>query len=283
MAEIFEAINEPDKKKHPIAVFDSGVGGISVLRELVRVMPKEKFYFYGDSANAPYGTKSKYEVLQLTRDHVEKFVDRGAKGVCIACNTATSAAVRQLRLEYPELPIVGIEPALKPAVSFMDHPKVLVMATPMTIREEKFQDLMKKYGEEAEVYPLACPGLMEFVEAGKADTDEVQEFLNDLLKDYAPGGKYGPMDAVVTGCTHYPFVADQIEIALGGGTRVFDGANGTAREMRRRLFAADLLLPEERHPGPLSDDQILSRVKFENSAKDRDAKIELCKKLLLMK
>ena len=145
MAEIFEAINEPDRKKHPIAVFDSGVGGISVLRELVRVMPKEKFYFYGDSANAPYGTKSKYEVLQLTRDHVEKFVDRGAKGVCIACNTATSAAVRQLRLEYPELPIVGIEPALKPAVSFMDHPKVLVMATPMTIREEKFQDLMKKY------------------------------------------------------------------------------------------------------------------------------------------
>ncbi|MBQ1915860.1 MAG: glutamate racemase [Lachnospiraceae bacterium] len=281
MAEIFEAIKATDPKQRPVAVFDSGVGGVSVLRELVRVMPKEKFYFFGDSANAPYGTKSKYEVLQLTRDHVEHFIDKGAKGVCIACNTATSAAVRQLRLEYPEFPIVGIEPALKPAVSFMDHPKVLVMATPMTIREEKFQNLLKKYGEEAEVYPLACPGLMEYVEAGKAGSQEVQDFLNDLLKDYAPGGKYGPMDAVVTGCTHYPFVADQIEKALGGGTRVFDGANGTAREMRRRLFAAGLLLPEERTTDSLSDDQILSRVTFENSAMDRDTKIELCKKLLL--
>ena len=281
MAEIFEAIKAIDPKQRPVAVFDSGVGGVSVLRELVRVMPKEKFYFFGDSANAPYGTKSKYEVLQLTRDHVEHFIDKGAKGVCIACNTATSAAVRQLRLEYPEFPIVGIEPALKPAVSFMDHPKVLVMATPMTIREEKFQNLLKKYGEEAEVYPLACPGLMEYVEAGKAGSQEVQDFLNDLLKDYAPGGKYGPMDAVVTGCTHYPFVADQIEKALGGGTRVFDGANGTAREMRRRLFAAGLLLPEERTTDSLSDDQILSRVTFENSAMDRDTKIELCKKLLL--
>ena len=283
MAEIFEPIESSDRLNRPVAVFDSGVGGVSVLRELVRVMPKEHFYFYGDSANAPYGTKSKYEVLQLTRDHVEHFIDNGAKGVCIACNTATSAAVRKLRLEYPDFPIVGIEPALKPAVSFMDHPKVLVMATPMTISQEKFQTLMSKYGEEAEVYPLACPGLMEYVEAGKAGSKEVQDFLNDLLKDYAPGGKYGPMDAVVTGCTHYPFVKDQIEIALGGGTRVFDGANGTAREMRRRLFAAGCLIPEERNTEALSDEQILSRVTFENSAPDREAKIELCKQLLLAK
>ena len=283
MAEIFEPIESGSRLNRPVAVFDSGVGGVSVLRELVRVMPKEHFYFYGDSKNAPYGTKSKYEVLQLTRDHVEHFIDSGAKGVCIACNTATSAAVRKLRLEYPDFPIVGIEPALKPAVSFMDHPKVLVMATPMTISQEKFQTLMNKYGEEAEVYPLACPGLMEYVEAGKAGSKEVQDFLNDLLKDYAPGGKYGPMDAVVTGCTHYPFVKDQIEIALGGGTRVFDGANGTTREMLRRLFEAGCLIPEERTTDALSDEQILSRVAFENSAPDRETKIELCKKLLLAK
>ncbi|MQN01872.1 MAG: glutamate racemase [Lachnospiraceae bacterium] len=283
MAEIFEPIEKNDIIHAPIAVFDSGVGGVSVLRELVRVMPKEKFYFYGDSGNAPYGTKSRYEVLQLTRGHVEDFIDMGVKGICIACNTATSAAVRQLRLDYPEVPVVGIEPALKPAVSFMHHPKVLVMATPMTIRENKFQNLLNKYGEEAEVFPLACPGLMEYVEAGKAGTEEVQKFLNDLLKDYAPGGKYGPMDAVVTGCTHYPFVKDQIETALGGGTRVFDGANGTAREMRRRLFAAGSLIPEERSTEALSDEQILSRVHFENSAPDREAKIELCRKLLLEK
>lgn len=281
MAEIFEPIDNTDRLHRPVAVFDSGVGGISVLRELVRVMPKEKFYFFGDSANAPYGTKSRFEVQRLTRDHVESFIDRGAKGICIACNTATSAAVRSLRLEFPEVPIVGIEPALKPAVSFMEHPKVLVMATPMTIREEKFQTLLRKYGEEAEVYPLACPGLMEYVEEGKSGTKEVQDFLNELLKDYAPGEKYGPVDAVVTGCTHYPFVADQIEAALGGGTRVFDGANGTAREMRRRLFAAGLLLPEERTTETLSNEQILSRVTFDNSAEDKEEKIRLCQELLL--
>jgi glutamate racemase len=257
------------------------MGGISVLRELVRVMPKERFYYYGDSKNAPYGTKTKEEVYRLTSLHVRDFLRRGVKGVCIACNTATSAAVRPLREAYPDLPLVGIEPALKPATSFMEHPKVLVMATPMTIREEKFHNLLKKYGEEADVYPLACPGLMEYVEAGKGGSEEVLQFLKDMLKDYAPGGAYGPMDAVVTGCTHYPFVADQIEEALGGGTRVFDGANGTAREMRRRLFAAGLLIPETKAEEPQTPEQILSRVTFDTSADDKEEKIALCKRLLL--
>jgi glutamate racemase len=270
-----------EKLREPIAVFDSGMGGISVLRELVRVMPKERFYYYGDSKNAPYGTKTKEEVYRLTSLHVRDFLRRGVKGVCIACNTATSAAVRPLRETYPELPLVGIEPALKPATSFMEHPKVLVMATPMTIREEKFHNLLKKYGEEADVYPLACPGLMEYVEAGKGGSEEVLQFLKDMLKDYAPGGAYGPMDAVVTGCTHYPFVADQIEEALGGGTRVFDGANGTAREMRRRLFAAGLLIPETKAEEPQTPEQILSRVTFDTSADDKEEKIALCKRLLL--
>lgn len=270
-----------EKLREPIAVFDSGMGGISVLRELVRVMPKERFYYYGDSKNAPYGTKTKEEVYRLTSLHVRDFLRRGVKGVCIACNTATSAAVRPLREAYPDLPLVGIEPALKPATSFMEHPKVLVMATPMTIREEKFHNLLKKYGEEADVYPLACPGLMEYVEAGKGGSEEVLQFLKDMLKDYAPGGAYGPMDAVVTGCTHYPFVADQIEEALGGGTRVFDGANGTAREMRRRLFAAGLLIPETKAEEPQTPEQILSRVTFDTSADDKEEKIALCKRLLL--
>lgn len=270
-----------EKLQEPIAVFDSGMGGISVLRELVRVMPKERFYYYGDSKNAPYGTKTKEEVHRLTSLHVRDFLRRGVKGVCIACNTATSAAVRPLREAYPDLPLVGIEPALKPATSFMEHPKVLVMATPMTIREEKFHNLLKKYGEEADVYPLACPGLMEYVEAGKGGSEEVLQFLKDMLKDYAPGGAYGPMDAVVTGCTHYPFVADQIEEALGGGTRVFDGANGTAREMRRRLFAAGLLIPETKAEEPQTPEQILSRVTFDTSADDKEEKISLCKRLLL--
>lgn len=117
--------------ERPIAVFDSGVGGISVLRELVRLMPNENYIFFGDSKNAPYGGKSLEEVRKLTECHVRHLLSEGAKAVVIACNTATSADVSILRKEYPDVPVVGIEPALKPAVQFMEHPRVLVMATPM--------------------------------------------------------------------------------------------------------------------------------------------------------
>ena len=121
----------------PIAVFDSGVGGISVLRELVRVMPNENFIYFGDSANAPYGSKSKEQVLSITRKNLEALMSRGIKAFVIACNTATSAAVSTLRAEYKELPIIGIEPAVKPATNICDRPRVIVMATPLTLKEEK--------------------------------------------------------------------------------------------------------------------------------------------------
>ena len=129
----------------PIAVFDSGVGGISVLRELVKIMPAENYLYFGDSLNAPYGTKTLDEVRELTCEHARRLLfEEGAKGLVVACNTATSAAVRKLREMYPDIPIVGIEPAVKPAVMCKEHPRVLVMATPMTIREEKFRKLMAR-------------------------------------------------------------------------------------------------------------------------------------------
>ena len=142
------------QRENPIAVFDSGVGGISVLRELIRIMPEEDFIYFGDSKNAPYGTKEKEKVRELTIGCARKLFDQGAKGLVVACNTATSAAVRKLREMYPYIPIVGIEPALKPAALCMEHPKVLVMATPMTIHEEKFHVLMERYKEKAQI--LRC-------------------------------------------------------------------------------------------------------------------------------
>ncbi len=217
-----------------IAVFDSGVGGISVLKELVRQMPNEDFLFFGDSLHAPYGTKTKEEVRKLTIDATEKFMKDGAKGVTIACNTATSAAVRVLREMHPEFPIVGIEPALKPAVENCPGKKVLVLATPMTIREEKFHKLLSKYEKDAFVIPLPAPGLMEFVEEGKTDSKELYEFLDKLLDPYKEG-KPDEVAGVVLGCTHYPFVAESILKVLGTKAQIFDGANGTAREMKRRL------------------------------------------------
>ena len=229
-----------EKQKQPIAVFDSGVGGISVLKEMVKVMPNEDFIYYGDSKHAPYGTKSLEEVRRLTIMHTQELLEQGAKAVAIACNTATSAAVRILRQMYPELPLVGIEPALKPAVLFKRHPRVLVMATPMTIREEKFHLLLERYQDQAEIYPLPCPGLMEYVESGHADSLEVRVFLEKLLGEY----RQKRMDAVVLGCTHYPFVKDVIADVMGPGVHIFDGGEGTARELRRRVHAAGLANPD---------------------------------------
>ena len=190
-----------EKKEAPIAVFDSGMGGVSVLRELIKMMPEEDFYYFGDSQNAPYGTKSTKVVRELTIAHTENFMKMGAKGVVIACNTATSAAVRILRQMYPELPLVGIEPAVKPAAEKFPQGNILVMATPITIREEKLHHLIEQFGGDANVMPLACPGLMDFVEAGNINSPELYGFLRDLLEPYREN-----LDAVVLGCTHYPLL-----------------------------------------------------------------------------
>ncbi len=255
-----------DKTKSPIAVFDSGVGGISVLREMVKIMPHEDFLYYGDSKNAPYGTKTKEQVKDLTVANVQEFLNMGCKAVAIACNTATSAAVASLRQMYPDLPLVGIEPALKPAVQYKKNAKVLVMATPMTIREGKFQHLLDKYGQDATVYQLPCPGLMEFVESGHYKSKEVKDFLEQLLYDY----KDNQMDAAVLGCTHYPFVRKQIQEVLGDQVKIFDGAEGTARELKRRIEVAGLSNPDTSYEG---------HVTFHNSAPTPE-KMRLCQALL---
>lgn len=230
------------QKNSPIAVFDSGVGGISVLRELVKVMPNEDYIYYGDSKNAPYGTRDKEEVRSLTVACARHLFDRGCKGLVVACNTATSAAVRVLREMYPHIPIVGIEPAVKPAVQSGSHPRVLVMATPMTIREEKFKRLVEQYDKQADIIPLPCPGLMEFVERGDLNGEDLHEYLTGLLCGY----QENQVDAAVLGCTHYPFARPQIQRVLGARVQIFDGGAGTAREMQRRLRVTGLLIGEER-------------------------------------
>lgn len=252
----------------PIAVFDSGVGGISVLKNLVEIMPHEDFIYYGDSANAPYGTKTLEEVRKLTCEHAKNLlIDQRAKGLVVACNTATSAAVRILREKYPDIPIVGIEPAVKPAVLFKEHPRVLVMATPMTIREEKFKKLMNKYSSQGEIIPLPCPGLMNFVERGDLYGDDVKQYLEELLYEYT----HNEVDAVVLGCTHYPFVRKLIQEVLGDDVRVFDGGPGTAREMKRRLAEKNLLEESDK----------TGVVEFQNSldGKAHEDKITLCETL----
>lgn len=226
-----------DNWQRPIGVFDSGVGGISVLRELVALMPQENYIFYGDSEHAPYGTKTLEEVQTLTCADAEHLMNQGVKALVVACNTATSAAVHILRERYEDIPVIGIEPALKPAVLAKDQPRVLVMATPMTLREEKFRLLMEKFKKQAQILPLPCPGLVEFVERGEVEGEELEMFLKKLFAEY----ERQPVDCVVLGCTHYPFVKSTIQKVLGVHVQIFDGGAGTARETQRRLKEAGLL------------------------------------------
>lgn len=210
-----------------------------MLRELVELMPQEDYIFFGDSKNAPYGTKTLTEVQELTCADAAYLVDMGVKALVVACNTATSAAVTILRQKYSDMPVIGIEPALKPAVLAKAHPRVLVMATPMTLREEKFHQLMQKFEEQAEILPLPCPGLVEFVEQGDLGSRELERFLTDLFSPY----REKTVDCVVLGCTHYPFVKEMIQKVLGEHVQIFDGGAGTARETRRRLKEEGLLKP----------------------------------------
>lgn len=226
-----------DNKNRPIGFFDSGVGGLSVMREALKIMPNEDYIYFGDSKNAPYGIKSVEEVRELTFRAVEFLLNKGVKGIAVACNTATSAAVADLRKMYPDLPLVGIEPALKPAVESVNEGSILIMATPMTLKEAKFNRLMKKYEDRADIVPVPCPGLMEFIEEGKLQGEEVEKYLLDKVNTY----KKGKISSIVLGCTHYPFIEPLLSKIVEEDTVIIDGGLGTAKELKRRLSEKELL------------------------------------------
>ena len=223
----------------PIAVFDSGVGGISVLRCLVRLMPKEQFLYYGDTANAPFGTRSTEEVRQLAFAAADKLVSRGIKALVVACNTATAAAITQLRSRYPELLVVGIEPALKVAADRYPGCRVGIMATPLTLAGEKLHTQLERFESCCQISLIPAPGLSEMVDAGKQDSPECEALLQSILTPWV-----GKLDALVLGCTHYPFAGRNIARILGSGTVLLDGGIGTAAQTFRQLEAAGLLARE---------------------------------------
>lgn len=226
-----------------IGVFDSGAGGISVLQNLVEELPHERFLFFGDSANAPYGDKDPQEIQALSRHIVDDLLAKGAKAIVIACNTATSAAAAELRDEYPDVPILGVEPALKPAVLAFPHGTILVMATSATLALEKFQRLEERWARQAKVIPVACVGLVDLIEQGDVSSPRVRQLIEDLV-----GSHRGNVDAVVLGCTHYPFVRDVIRDVVGD-VPFFDGGAGTARQLRTVLTARGLLADDDAEGG----------------------------------
>ncbi len=226
----------------PVAVFDSGVGGIGVLRELKIALPHEDLFYFGDSAMAPYGERSTDAVCELVFFHATRLLQH-AKALVLACNTATAAAAAALRAAYPQTPIIGMEPAIKPALTVCQHPKILILATAATLREKKLQALLFEHRLRATFYKCPAPGLVRLVEAGLGSSPEADHYLAEILAPYV--GELRP-DAVVLGCTHFPFAKAAISRYFGQGVPLFDGALGTARETARRLKEAGLLRGEAR-------------------------------------
>ncbi|MFT9008304.1 MAG: glutamate racemase [Bifidobacterium sp.] len=220
----------------PIGVFDSGVGGISTLKVLASMLPHEDFVFFGDSGNAPYGEKRREEVQRLTNDAVQKLLMHHIKGMVIACNTATSAAKPMLLERYPDLTIVGIEPALKEAVD-NGAQNILVMATPLTLAMPKFQRQLHLFSGERHIETLPCSGLAGLIECGAQRLDDVKDLLRRLLSTTS-GRRF---DAVVLGCTHYPFVKDQIAECLPSNPSFYTGYEGLTRHLTHLLGERQLL------------------------------------------
>ncbi len=239
-------------KSDYIAVFDSGVGGISVLRHLRRELPKERFLYFGDSANAPYGSRTTEEVRSLTLSAAKQLLEgEQVKALVIACNTATAAAVKDVRAAYPEHIIIGIEPALKVAADHFPGGRIGIMATEVTLREEKLDQLMHRFTQDCTVSKIPAPGLVPLIEQGKVDAPETLKLLHSILDPYV-----GKLDALVLGCTHYPFAAKAISQVLGREVALLEGGGGTARETHRRLKEAGLLFE-----GP-------GEVKIQNSSRN---------------
>lgn len=247
----------------PIGVFDSGFGGISVLGTLRQVLPNEHFIFYGDSAFAPYGEKSKEAIKERCFAICEHLIERNVKAIVIACNTATSACVKELRAHY-DIPIIGMEPALKPAVHGLNNQCVVVMATPFTLKEEKFALLMNRYSENNTIIKLATPKLVRIVENDKLnDLAYVKEVLNDYFKDI----DLNKVDAIVLGCTHFVFYKDIIKQIIPNHIKIYDGNLGTALHLKDTLAQLNLLANNQ------------GGYELENSKND-DEMLKLSEKLL---
>ena len=232
---------------HPIGVFDSGVGGLSVLAELRRALPHEDFLYLADLAHMPYGARSDEDIRDLTARAVSELVRRGVKAVVVACNTASAFSLTHLR-ERLELPIIGLVPAVKPAVAATKSGVVGVLATPGTLRGTLLADVIRQWADPAgvRVRQAVSTALVPLIEAGKADSPETRAILREILTPLAEAGA----DQLVLGCTHYPFLRASIRAEFGNTFTLVDSGAAVARHTRDVLARADLLRGAD-HAGTL--------------------------------
>ncbi|MFN2117550.1 MAG: glutamate racemase [Candidatus Promineifilaceae bacterium] len=218
-----------------IGVFDSGVGGLSVLRHLRKEYPYENLLYFADQAHVPYGSQKIADIQHYSEEITRFLIDRGAKVIVVACNTASAAALNYLRETFPQVPIVGMEPAVKPAAMMTKTGKVGVLATPATFASPRYSSLMIRFAEEVVVYEDPCVGLVDLIEQGRLEALETADLLQGVLQPMLQAG----IDTLVLGCTHYPLVLPLIEevteIKSGNPITIIDPAPAVARQVGRVL------------------------------------------------
>lgn len=228
----------------PIGIFDSGVGGLSVWREIARELPHESLLYVADQAHVPYGPRPAEQIREYAFDITAKLLARGCKAIVVACNTASAAALKDLRQKYPDLPFVGMEPAVKPAALQTRTGVLGVMATPGTLQGRMFMLAVERFAAGRTLVNQPCPGLVDLIEAGDIDSPELEALLREWL---APMLKAGA-DTIVLACTHYPFVLPLIRKIAGTGVEVLDPSPAVARQLRRLLEQRNHLLAPKQSP-----------------------------------
>jgi glutamate racemase len=228
----------------PIAIFDSGVGGLSVLRAVQHSLPHESLFYLGDQAHVPYGPRPRTQVQDFAEAITRYLLDQGAKMIVVACNAASAAALHYLRQTFPAVPFVGMEPAVKPAAEQTVSGVVGVLATPATFQGELYASVLERFAQEVRVLQDTCPGLVAQIERGNLNGPETRRILELALRPMIAQN----IDTIVLGCTHYPFVIPLIQEIVGPGVRVIDPAPAVARQVARLLDLHDLVAPAMQKP-----------------------------------
>lgn len=232
----------------PIGIFDSGVGGLSVLRHIQDYLPNEKILYLADQAHVPYGSRSLAEIRYFSEEITRFLINQGSKIIVVACNTASAAALNSLRKTFPQVPFVGMEPAVKPAAFKTRGGKVGVLATENTFASPRYEQLMSRFARDVEVIEDPCHGLVPLIEAGRITDSTTKQLLRDVL---APMFSFG-IDTLVLGCTHYPFIQSLIEAIIesdvgGLPVTIIDPAPAVARQTASVLATRQLLAPSKQH------------------------------------
>ena len=241
----------------PIGVFDSGVGGISVLQHIHTLLPHEQLLYVADSKYAPYGNKTPQQIQSRCFEITDFLIQKGAKAIVVACNTATAAAIDEMRAKY-HLPIFGMEPAVKPAAEASKNGIIGVLATVGTLKSAQFAGLLESYGRNVEVVTQGCVGLVECIERGELNSEHTLKLLKKYCKPLLDEGA----DTIVLGCTHYPFVKALIRQIVGDGVTLIDTGAAVAKHLKKRLATLDLLTQQHQD----------AKVRFWTNSLSADAK-----------